>query len=431
MRCTTITILAACASLSLMFACSDADDAPSSQDRAYALTMVSKTHYIIDLPPGTHTPRTIKEGAITWEYRGQAKFPLRKIKPNQHLVTIEPERPLAPDYWVSDLLGSEKIDALGRLWVAIDVDRVVAQRMFDDYNQAVEDTVGLEPPEFINDNNDDFVEASEAVSVDALYYPYSWNQLDCDSDTYPDTSIWDADSRVESLNPLTPRQSKGVRIQIGEGWCSGVMVDDLWVLTAAHCVKDQPVDDMVVCTHGNYQSPTSCSHVVTSVVQWKWNETTNKMKHDYAVIKLNDPLGVGWMPISQASNSTLEQHTSHNTGYPGHFKGPNCSSTYKTPVQSTYIIPTTPFLNFKDLNASEQNYSTGQLFNATTNLVKTRVDLASGHSGGPFYYYPHGCCGSHYITGVVSGYVNPFLGLKYNGGPKGPKIRNWVIASTP
>ena len=60
-----------------------------------------------------------------------------------------------------------------------------------------------------------------------------------------------------------------------------------------------------------------------------------------------------------------------------------------------------------------------------------RVDIAKGHSGGPFYYYPSGCCGSHYITGVNSAFVNPAIGSSYTGGPKGSAIRTWVITNTP
>ena len=58
-----------------------------------------------------------------------------------------------------------------------------------------------------------------------------------------------------------------------------------------------------------------------------------------------------------------------------------------------------------------------------------RLDAGPGESGAPYYYYPGGCCGSHYVTGLHSGFVNPGIGKSYNGGPKGPKFRDWVIAN--
>ena len=61
--------------------------------------------------------------------------------------------------------------------------------------------------------------------------------------------------------------------------------------------------------------------------------------------------------------------------------------------------------------------------------VKTRIDSGPGHSGSPFYYYPSGCCGSHYVTGVLAGHVDFWIGTDYTGGPKGSAIRSWVIAN--
>ena len=73
--------------------------------------------------------------------------------------------------------------------------------------------------------------------------------------------------------------------------------------------------------------------------------------------------------------------------------------------------------------------SSGDLFGTTSKRVKTRIDSGPGHSGSPFYYYPSGCCGSHYVTGVLAGHVDFWIGTDYTGGPKGSAIRSWVIAN--
>lgn len=396
------------------------------------IKMISDTHYIKLLPKGVETPKHMKEGAITWEYQGQAEFVLEPKAYAMREFIDEPEKPLSADYWIDDILGSERIDELGRLWIAVEVDRGAAKEMFSAYDQAVEETVGLEDAKLLDPSIPEYVEKSESMLTRGMEEPLTWFTSDCDGDGGIDRFRWDSDDRLESANLLNTRQRKVMRIQIGNGGlCSGTMVDDEWLLTAAHCVTDangynRNLNDFVVCTYGNYQSSAQCFSVVDRVVASGWSSGQN-MEDDYAVLKLSSSPGVGWMAISSASNGTLESNPVNNVGFPGTNKGPVCSSTSESSTVPFFFVGG----GFRSLTASTQYRSQGELFNATTNLVKTRVDLAKGHSGGPFFYYPSGCCGAHYLTGVATAYKKPTVGNAYTGGPKGPKIRNWVTINTP
>ena len=429
------------ATLVLVTGCVEEESPDSSQTRSNPLShaessdqikMISDTHYIKLLPEGVETPKQVKEGAILWEYQGQVEFVLEPKAHTRREVVDEPEKPLSADYWIEDILGSERIDELGRLWIAVEVDRDAAKEMFTAYDQAVEETVGLEDASLLDPNLPEYVEENESMFTKSMQEMLTWFLSDCDGNGGLDRFRWDSDDRVESANLMNVRQRKVMRIQIGNnGLCSGTMVDDEWLLTAAHCVTDDfgnnlNLSDFVVCTYGNYQSSAQCFSVVERVVASGWS-SGQKMEDDYAVLKLSASPGVGWMAISSASNGTLESNPVNNVGFPGTNKGPVCSSTFESSVNSFFLVGGT----FRSLTASTQYRSQGELFNATTNLVKTRVDLAKGHSGGPFFYYPSGCCGSHFLTGVVSAYKNPTVGNAYTGGPKGPKIRNWVTLNTP
>jgi V8-like Glu-specific endopeptidase len=198
------------------------------------------------------------------------------------------------------------------------------------------------------------------------------------------------------------------------------MVDDEWLLTAAHVITTSGgvfynPSTYDICTLGNYQSGAQYFDADIAVMPGGYTGDGD-INDDYAVVHLTTRPGVGWMAISSASNSTIKRADSYNCGYPSY--GPGCASTSVSPIHSYHV-------------SGKQYWSRGDLFGTTSNRIKTRLDIATGHSGGPFYYYPSGCCGAHYVTGVCAAYVDPAIGSSYTGGPKGSAIRSWVITNTP
>lgn len=369
--------------------------------------------YQLQLPEGVQTESVRERGGLHWVYEGQEVFTDLPDEGLRGMVYLQAEEKKTD---LDRLLGSVAVDNLGRRWSLDGVDELAIREAIAAYDELVASEFGLEE-----------VDASPVPEVDdpepggwAYVRDLSWTTTDCDGDGEDDIFRYGADDRVVSSNPMTTRQKKVVLISCPGGTGSGVMVDNEWLLTAAHVITTSGgtaynPSTYDICTLGNYQTGAQYFDADIAVIPGGYTGDGD-LNDDYAVVHLTSRPGVGWMAISSASNSTIRRADSYNCGYPSY--GPGCSSTSVTKIHSDHV-------------AGKQYWSKGDLFGTTSNKIKTRLDIATGHSGGPFYYYPSGCCGAHYVTGVCAAYVNPAIGSSYTGGPKGSAIRSWVIATTP
>jgi hypothetical protein len=188
----------------------------------------------------------------------------------------------------------------------------------------------------------------------------------------------------ESRNPISPpdvsapRQRTAVRVQVDlgneQGNCSGVMLRNRWLVTAAHCLFDdnnnqiQEADINIELDWANERQ----EGVTYAFIGDGFNPgSSGDWKDDYALIKLdrawaNDP---GDMDLSNAGNSTLKGVGSHFhvLGFPGWFTG--CYTT-----QAFWLVH------------SGNNDVTG-FFKQT---LRWAGDGTTGMSGGPLYYCPDG-----------------------------------------
>lgn len=371
--------------------------------------------YLYRLPRGLETPETKESKGLIWAYDGQEVFTEAYDPATPRMVKLEPEERQTV---VESILGTVEVDQYGRRWQVIGVEDGALTEAIAAYDSLVERSMGLEPGA---PGHDPLLPESDEDPEDlgwVRWVPLTWYMTNCDSDSDAEIARWGSDGRSESSTPMSVRQRKVVIVTTPRGRGTGVMVDSNTVLTAAHVVSNSSgskysASNIDVMTWGNYQSG-ALALGATSVTLPSSYSGDGDFSDDYALIDLSSSAGVGWMAISQASNSTIKSATAYSTGHPGY--GPGCASTSESPINSGYT-------------AATQYWGTGNLFGTTSKRIKTRLDAGPGQSGSPIYYYPSGCCGSHYVTGVLSGFVDVWVGNDYVGGPKGRSFRSWAIAN--
>lgn len=422
----SLSLLAA-ALLGLVGSASASQDAPSvfedlklralGREQALGLEriQVGTGGYHYRLPRGLETPELRESKGLIWAYDGQEVFTEGYDPAVPLMVKLQPEERRTV---VESLLGTVEVDQYGRRWQVIGVEDDGLVDAIAAYDSLVQGTVGLEPgvtPQ------DPLLPESDEDSEDlgwVRWVPLTWYMTNCDSDSDAEIMRWGSDGRSESSNPMSTRQVKVVIVTSPRGRGTGVMVDSNTVLTAAHVVSNSSgskysASNIDVMTRGNYQAG-ALALGATSVTLPSSYSGDGDFSDDYALIDLSSSPGVGWMAISQASNSTIKSAKAYTTGHPGF--GPGCASTSESAINSGFT-------------AATQYWGTGNLFGTTSKRIKTRLDAGPGQSGSPIYYYPGGCCGSHYVTGVLSGYVDVWVGNDYVGGPKGRSFRSWAIAN--
>ncbi len=368
---------------------------------------VDETHYTFAEDPPANPFMTIN--GVRLRYSGMTVFADSAESPGSYWVRSD-----APSH-TGDLMETRYIDEQGRSWVSDQVYPQLVEQRMRDYDALVDQTNGLED---LEDIGDDPTEGEGEPGEWELFSPATttWVKSACQSPSVIDTWVWTTDDRVPVFTPMSRRQRKVLSLTTPRGVCSGTMVAGNWLLTATHCLSDttgapfQP-RETTACTYGNYQSGARC-FTGTRLVMTRRYTGDGDHKHDYALLRLSGHPGVGWMALSQARESTIKKATGYNTGYP--VNGPGCSFGARTPTGSSSTF------------AFQGYWSTGVVRGFGSSKIKTWIDGSGGQSGGPFYYYPDGCCGRHFLTGVYSGHFGSGKRKSYNGGPLAKAIRTWV-----
>jgi len=346
-------------------------------------------HYA--LPAGASTA-TYWQNGVEWTYAGQADFPDNPAAWSVQTNVPGPPDPAVTDFGVGEIVGTIRVDDLGRSWTATTVNMPVIQQAVSAYDQMVDEPYlgGTETLDL----------AWDPSVVDYDWHPNSFSFRSCSSNPVKQEALWHSDSRA-LLVPNT-REKKTVAIFKGDQHiCSGVMIDNDSVLTAAHCVVDANLNladarHMSVCTTGNAEIGSECSSV-RSVVPMKGY--AGNSKKDIGVISLNGShLGTGnWMALSSATASTIRSHSQLHSGYPFSIpRGNICSNNTVAPVR-----PDTPYgvLGYTDVGATSKVMS---------RVMRLESDVGGGESGSPAYFYPDGWGGRHLVTGVHSGIVKGY-----------------------
>ncbi|MEO0972511.1 MAG: trypsin-like serine protease [Pseudomonadota bacterium] len=222
-----------------LFSAKKAQEAARRRIAALGLTEIDHGDgtYSYGLPSSVATPPNRTEQGVTWRYDGQERFAYEFEERRPVNVAAGADATPGTRDTHTQLIGSLAVDEYGRRWVAVDVQADGVKAALAAYDAAVAARFGLEPDHGGATSNPAQARAPEEAGT---YTPHTWYSTNCDSDSEKEIRRWNSDNRDLSATPMTDRQEKSVLVLLSADnstfACSGTMVDDEWLLTAAHCV---------------------------------------------------------------------------------------------------------------------------------------------------------------------------------------------------
>ncbi|MGH1344293.1 MAG: trypsin-like serine peptidase [Nannocystales bacterium] len=400
----------------------------------------------------------VTAGFVTWRYVGQAHFPAEHMQVDE----IQPYEVVEETNTTTDeqLATMVRVDNRGRRWVVEHYDEQALAEAVAAY-----DAAGEEEP----DRPEEFPEALAGIQnpdhtpplgtwVD--FEPHTWTHFTCPAEGgAPEirTHMWEGEDRTTVLTHTFQEEAavKIFTLRDGArptattarlGHCSGVMIDDSHVLTAAHCVSnarnfDLQANRVQVClsTSGSCtdsfsgtplgvgplppfsDSSPSGRTVVAIDRPANYNggsDTTMGIDwdDDWAIVTLSGPFSNRSLRLSGLSNRGIRALTrTRSFGYPAQRRDPSPSGCDET------------LSRLQRVTEIESPSST------TTKKVRHRSDATAGQSGAPMYYCPHrdnSRCNEHpRETGFVYGVHSGWNGFNLHVvGPKVPNFRAAALA---
>ncbi len=227
-----------------------------------------------------------------------------------------------------------------------------------------------------------------------------------------------------------------------DGTCSGTLVDRRWVLTAGHCLVENPdlpstplaSGRVAACSFANSHANAQCSPGMLIQLGPDYLSAPGPTT-DFGLLKLeyelNPYMDLGFRAISSASTATIEAAEVFVDGTPGRKASgtSHCSTNTHSSPQVTSVTSSldTYAVTWSQYGRQDSTSNT----QVTSALITNGMDLGKGWSGGGYWYVSGG--GGDYVVGVHAAFTT-FIdwGTTTDGefsGPKHDVFRAWVNAT--
>jgi hypothetical protein len=360
-----------------------------------------------------------RQGALTLRLRGPAgtgSFSAEGSAPRW--VDGEPSGSIDP---LDHIVGGTVVDSNDLEWEIIALDRVKLEALVNAYDQRAGTdqvmTVSGDAPDSGEPSEPDTGSGTDSFDVeDAGWeeYTYQYDIYDCSSPGYPRKKwVWwgtvaSIEGEVETFDDY--QDDPVVRLSAGDGQCSGTLIDENTVLTAAHCLYNRdgdppgyyPLETVEACLH-EAGGLVRCAGAIDRALNPDWL-SSGAAKDDWAVVNLDADLAWpdAWMGLSTTSDAIIRDlEWPLLSGYPGIPAGGEAS-----------CLPATGTLHLS---------TGGRTDVINTKSVLTDTTHGNGYSGGPMSKMGSVPSGRRYVYAVHAVHYHDPV----NWAAKGPKIPYW------